>query len=229
MEVARTAPACDAPLVVVATAQTAGRGRYDRVWLSPPAGGLYLTARLPWTSRPLTQAPNASQATALAVALLCEELGIAGTVLKWPNDVLVAESKVAGILAEMAPSPDGQALLVGLGLNVSIPSAALAVLDRPATSLAAASGRQLSETAVLERLLALWSDLDLRLETGGFAAIADDFRRFSDLEGRRFRLAGATGEEAVRVEAVRDDGGIDVVRLSDGARIAAHGGELLPP
>lgn len=225
MDVARQAPACGAPLTVVARAQTAGRGRYDRTWSSPPAGGLYLTVRIPWT-RPVVQAPVVSMGTALALAFLARELGCPDIVLKWPNDLLLGGAKAAGLLAEMATTADGPSLMVGVGLNVSTAPEVLSAVGQPATSLSLACGRELSEDAMLVRFLALWTEIDQRLETGGFAALADDYRAFSDLEGRAFRLATAGTEEPVRFVRVQDDGSL-TVRRADGTLFHTFGGELL--
>jgi BirA family biotin operon repressor/biotin-[acetyl-CoA-carboxylase] ligase len=103
-----------AGLVVVAEEQTAGRGRLDRAWVSPPRAGLTFSlllrpvlppARWPWL--PLL----ASVAVARA---LTSRAGVAAA-LKWPNDVLVDGRKVCGLLAEAV----GGALVVGIGLNVT--------------------------------------------------------------------------------------------------------------
>jgi len=225
MDVARAAPACGAPLTVVARSQTAGRGRYDRTWSSPPAGGLYLTVRIPWT-RPVVQAPVVSMGTALALAFLARELGCPDVVLKWPNDLLLSGAKAAGLLAEMATTADGPSLMVGVGLNVSTAPEVLLQVGQPATSLSAACGSPLSEDAVLARFLELWTEIDQRVEQGGFAAVADDYRAFSDLEGRAFRLATAGTEELVRFVRVADDGSL-AVRRADGTLFSTFGGELL--
>jgi len=227
MDEARDAPACGVPLTVVARAQTAGRGRYDRTWVSPPAGGLYFTVRIPWT-RPIAQAPLVSMGAALALAELSRDLGCPDVVVKWPNDLLLSGAKAAGLLAEMVTTPDGPALMVGIGLNVALPRDTLARIDQPATSLAEASGAALETDSVLARYLALWTGIDLRLEREGFVGLADDYRRYSDLEGRTFRLATAGTEETVRFVRVNDDGSL-TVRRATGELFTTHGGELLKP
>ena len=230
MDVARALPSELSPVTVVAQSQTAGRGRFDRVWTSPPRGGLYLTVRIPWI-RPLAQAPLVSMGTALALARLSSQLGCPDIGLKWPNDLLLGRRKAAGILAEMQHPPHGiPQLLVGVGLNVSIPERTLEKVGQPATSLSSASGLDLDPEHVLEQFLALWSQVDSVLETDGFAALVDEYRAYSDLAGRRFRLAGAQGEaEDVRVVSIADDGALVVEMVPGGMRKVVHGGELLPP
>lgn len=228
MDLARALPPDPAPITVVAKSQTAGRGRFDRSWFSPPFGGLYLTTSIPWT-RPLAQAPLVSMGTALALARLAAQLGCPHIALKWPNDLLLSGRKAAGILAEMhQPAPGTPRLLVGVGLNVSHSEESLSHVGQPATSLGTASGRTLDPLHVLEDFLGIWSEVDRILEESGFQALVEEFRAYSDLAGRRFRLQGAgTETREVRVVSVREDGALEVEDLF-GIRQAVHGGELLP-
>jgi len=229
MDEARGLPPSPVPVVVVAQAQTGGRGRFDRTWVSPPEGGLYLTVRIPW-SRPLAQAPLVSMGAALALARLCEELGCLGITLKWPNDLLLDQRKAAGILAEMHHPPRlPPQLLVGVGLNVSLAHAVLSRVGQPAVSLEDSCGRSLDLEQVLSRFLEIWSGVDEILEREGFACLAEEYRSRSDLPGRLFRLEGS-GEkpEIVRVHQILDDGTLAVDSVPGGNRRILHGGELLP-
>lgn len=227
MDVAREAEPVGAPLTVIASTQTAGRGRYDRVWVSPPLGGLYLTVRIPW-DRPIAQAPLVSMGAALALARVARQEGCQDVVLKWPNDLLVDGAKCAGLLAEMASTPEGQSLMVGIGLNVSTDPSILSRIDQPATSLSKATGRTLASETVLAEVLAAWTEIDRSLEQYGFVAIAEEYREYSDLAGREFRLATAGTEERVRFARVNDDGSLSV-RRTDGSLFVTYGGELLSP
>ncbi len=119
MDLARQAAARGAPdgHLVLADAQRAGRGRRGHRWHSPPGGDIYLTLLL----RRLPAAPRHAPLLGLGAALaLCEALetfGISPLRVKWPNDVLIGERKVAGLLLEGLGGPD-PALLLGLGVNV---------------------------------------------------------------------------------------------------------------
>jgi BirA family biotin operon repressor/biotin-[acetyl-CoA-carboxylase] ligase len=144
--------------VVAADRQTGGRGREGRRWLSP-AGGLYVSVLL----RPRREvAARLPLAAGVAVAEAAEEYG-ATPELKWPNDVLVAGRKLAGILAEAASSPEGlDWVVLGIGMNLALDEGALPLeLRDSATSLAIATGRAPRATAaaaaVLSRL-AVWYD-----------------------------------------------------------------------
>ncbi len=104
-----------AGLVVVAEQQTAGRGRMDRTWLSPPRAGLTFSALLR-PDLPADRWPWLPLWGGLAVARALRETAGVDAVLKWPNDVLVRGRKLCGLLAEVA-APG--AVVLGVGLNVT--------------------------------------------------------------------------------------------------------------
>ena len=110
-----------AGLVVVADHQTAGRGRLDRRWESPPGANLLASVLL----RPDCAAEDVhlcAGAVALAGADACREVAGVEPVLKWPNDLLVGGAKLAGVLAEAEfEGTDLRAVVVGIGLNVAWP------------------------------------------------------------------------------------------------------------
>ena len=106
--------------------QSAGRGRRGKKWISPFAGQIILS--LYWTLSPKQNLNGLSLVVGLAVAEVLADLGLEQVGLKWPNDILVEERKLAGILVEMAPRKNGPLqLVIGLGLNVAFPSQQLAV------------------------------------------------------------------------------------------------------
>jgi BirA family biotin operon repressor/biotin-[acetyl-CoA-carboxylase] ligase len=141
-DVADRARAGEAPgLVLVAEEQTAGRGRLGRSWVSPPRAGLHVSALL-------TMAPSPWVPLLAGVAVartLRDEAGLQPR-LKWPNDVLVGDRKIAGILAEVV----GAVVVLGIGLNVSTRADELPA-DRPATSVAMEGG--MTDRATLLRSL----------------------------------------------------------------------------
>ena len=136
--------------VVVAEHQTAGRGRLDRTWETPPRASLTFSVVL----RPEVPAgdwPWLPLLTGHTVAKALRGRGYATAGVKWPNDVLLGDRKVAGILVERVETPDGPAAVVGVGLNVSLTRDELPVPN--ATSLALESGTEPDRTALLLELL----------------------------------------------------------------------------
>jgi BirA family biotin operon repressor/biotin-[acetyl-CoA-carboxylase] ligase len=189
--------------LITATEQSAGRGRQGRAWSAPPGSALLmsLVVREPPTLLPLV--------AALAVA----EVAGPEARIKWPNDVLVDERKVGGILAEARP-PEPWAVL-GIGLNV-----ALRVTDLPPELHATAGTLGLQPGDVeptLERLLgALERALALEL-----TALLDAYRERDALMGRDVRWARGSGRAAGI-----DGAGRLVVELPDGGRTALDAGEV---
>ena len=118
-------------LVVVADHQTAGRGRLDRTWESPPGANLLASVLL----RPQCEAADVhlcTEAVALAAADACREVAGVEPVLKWPNDLLVGGRKLAGVLAEAEFSGGTLvAVIVGIGINVAWPGPDGAGRDLP--------------------------------------------------------------------------------------------------
>ncbi|MEJ7616968.1 MAG: biotin--[acetyl-CoA-carboxylase] ligase [Pyrinomonadaceae bacterium] len=102
---------------VVAREQTHGRGRQQRVWLSAPGAGLYLSLVL----RPrfaISAWPLLTLMAAVAVADTLEEAGGVSADIKWPNDLLVENRKICGILAETVETPASRAVVLGIGINL---------------------------------------------------------------------------------------------------------------
>jgi len=173
-----------APAVVLGGRQTAGRGRGRNTWWSAP-GCLTVTFVLPVEERlGVHQLPLvAGLATRQAAAELAAEPRIA---LKWPNDVVYAQGKLAGVLCERIGGVD----LVGIGLNVNLePQDAPPALRRRLTSLSQIAGGELDLT---DALLALWRHLGqtmLRRRGYPFAAILREYERHHVLNGRHIRVA----------------------------------------
>jgi BirA family biotin operon repressor/biotin-[acetyl-CoA-carboxylase] ligase len=203
-------------LLVVAEAQSGGRGRLGRTWHSPPGENLYLSLLLrpampPWMIPPLTLLVGGVAAEVLAAA------GVTAR-LKWPNDVLVSTGgglrKVAGILTEMASERDRvRHVVVGVGLNVNGTAFPPELADR-ATSLLLATGRPFDRGTLLAGLLDGLEPAYQAFVAQGPAQALARWRRHADL-GRRCRIErdGAVLEgvaEDVDEQGsllVRDDGG----------------------
>ena len=104
-------------LCVIAREQTEGRGRAGRVWISPPDAGLYFSLVL----RPKLVArdwPLINLMAALAVRDALVETCNLETDIKWPNDILVGDRKLCGILAETIDTETGRAVILGIGINL---------------------------------------------------------------------------------------------------------------
>ncbi|MGY2704448.1 biotin--[acetyl-CoA-carboxylase] ligase [Nocardioides sp. HB32] len=150
--------------VVVAEHQTAGRGRLDRTWETPARAALTFSLVLRPTV-PAGEWPWLPLLTGHTVAKTLRGAGYAAATVKWPNDVLLGDDKVAGVLVELVDTPAGPAAIVGVGLNVSSTRDELPV--PAATSLALAGGAEPDRTAVLVELLRSLREAYDLWQTGG--------------------------------------------------------------
>jgi BirA family transcriptional regulator, biotin operon repressor / biotin---[acetyl-CoA-carboxylase] ligase len=135
--------------LVTAEEQTAGRGRLGRSWLAPRGTSLLCSLQL----RPDVPGERLPELTGVAAQAVAETIAaLAGleTELKFPNDVLVGERKIAGVLAEARD----ERVVLGIGVNVNVPEGELPQeVDRPATSILVESGHELDRAELLAGLL----------------------------------------------------------------------------
>jgi len=206
--------------LVVADAQTAGRGRLGRTWFSPPGKSLFLSLVL----RPKIRADAAHGyvfAAAVAVAETASAWLPAGArvEIKWPNDVLVGGKKLSGINLPAQLEGDRVAWLVlGIGVNVTLEATDLPPeLAGIATSLAIAAGAAQDRVAFAEALLLrleTWLD---RLRADGLAPVLDLYRDYFRMRGSRVRVGGPGIAREIEgiADALAEDGAL-VVRTSAG-------------
>jgi BirA family biotin operon repressor/biotin-[acetyl-CoA-carboxylase] ligase len=153
--------------VLVAEHQSAGRGRLDRGWTAPPRSGLTFSILLrPGDGVPARRWPWLPLLAGCAVVESVAAVSGVRPVLKWPNDVLLAERKVCGILVERIEIGEGAAAVVGIGLNVT--NAPDELPDAGATSLRLAGAAETDRSTLLIALLRTFETLYAAWrETGG--------------------------------------------------------------
>lgn len=202
--------------VVVADAQTKGRGRRGREWFSPPGAGLYVSLVVrPGRSR---GGERAARLLTLAAGVALAEAVEAATGLrvdvKWPNDLHIGRRKLAGILAEAAGSGPGESIVLGYGINVTAAAYPPALADR-ATSLEFELGRHVDRALMLvESLVNLSRRYDDLLD-GRFDAILDAWRaRAPGGSGARVAWATTSGVASGTTAGIDDDGAL-LVRVDD--------------
>ncbi len=139
--------------VWLAEHQTAGRGRRGRDWVSAFGQNIYLS--LAWRfDLPMTELSALSLAVGVVVAESLDELGVRGHALKWPNDLLADGRKLAGILVEVSGEAAGPATaVVGVGVNLRLPTSLGASIDQPWTDLSALPGGNVSRNALAGTLI----------------------------------------------------------------------------
>jgi BirA family biotin operon repressor/biotin-[acetyl-CoA-carboxylase] ligase len=207
--------------VVLAEEQGTGRGRFQRVWVSPPGVNLYLSVLL----RPsLGELPLLSMAAGVAVVRAVRATTGLRSGLKWPNDVLLGGRKVCGILVEgRALGPRSQAAVVGIGLNVNLDPGLYPEIGAVATSLKQQAGKPVSRLGVLRALLLELDQVYLAVRRG--ASVRGGWLSLLVTLGRRVRVRwGEVVEEGLAV-GVDAEGGL-VLERPGGARVTLPAGEV---
>jgi BirA family biotin operon repressor/biotin-[acetyl-CoA-carboxylase] ligase len=175
--------------VCLAELQHAGRGRQGRHWVSPFAGNLSLS--LLWRSGMGAAALGGlSLAVGIAVMRCLQSAGIRGAGLKWPNDVLVDGAKLAGILIDVAGEASGPcAVIIGIGINISLPESAGAAIDQPWTELSALAGTsELSRNRLAATLIDNLFEVLGVFEDRGLQPFQDEWRMHDIVAGRQVSL-----------------------------------------
>lgn len=182
----RAAQGAGAGSVVVADRQTAGRGRRGRMWNSAPESSL--TFSLLWRfAGGVERLAGLSLAVGIAVVRALRSLGVPALTLKWPNDVLLEQRKLAGILVELSSERRGMIAVIGIGLNLAPPPQS-AVLEFPVATLQGALSAVPDRHLLLAALLAeLAPVLDL-FSRDGFGALQSEWNALQAWPDRPVRL-----------------------------------------
>jgi len=203
-----------AGLVCTAEQQTAGRGRRGRVWISPYARNLYLSIVGDFTQG-AAALEGLSLAAGVAVARALEKSGVPQVQLKWPNDILHGGAKLGGILLEMVGDAAGSCqVVVGVGINVSMPAATAAPIEQNWTDVAtitaaagvACPGRNALLAALLNELLPLIDSF----EAGGFAAWQEAWQQLDAHAGKSVVLTTGSEQLAGIARGVNERGALQL-------------------
>ncbi len=220
LELARLRAAGESVDVLLGDTQTAGRGRRERHWISPPGCGLYLS----WYERfdrPATQLGALSLVVGLAAAA-----AVAATVsidpgLKWPNDLIIDGHKLGGCLVDLSAGSTRSSAIIGIGINVDF--GLQAGPDQPWTDLVRTSGQAVDRNELAGQLI---RQLHVHLQEFQHAGLTPFVSRWNAADvlcGRMVRATGlAKGPVEGHAEGIDDKGrlllrdGPDLLRLSSG-------------
>ncbi|UPU38030.1 biotin--[acetyl-CoA-carboxylase] ligase [Geomonas paludis] len=203
--------------VVIADAQSAGKGRLGRIWLSPPGVNLYCSVVL----RPAIAPMAACQLTFLSVVAVARAIESCTTLtpqIKWPNDILINGKKVAGLLNEMnAETEKVNFVVLGIGVNLNLDMASISesLLRHPATSLLQEGGVEVDRLAFTRALLVELDRLYDVFLAEGEAPVRAEWLERSAIKGRRVKVSQGEREFVGMVQGV-DAFGALLVQLSDG-------------
>lgn len=205
---------------VTALEQTQGRGRLGRRWVSPRGQNIYATFYFS-IEQNAPHLLNLGQVLSVSCARLLRRLGCP-VEIKWPNDLLLEQKKVAGILCETVVLSDRVGIALGVGINIYMSSQELVTIDQPATSLAEYSGT-LWDRALLIQALSQEFAADLtQLERGGFLWFQEEYINLLAFTGRRV----LSEEGALGILEGVDEKGRLLLRLQEGSTRALYASSL---
>lgn len=225
-ELQRRGPAAADLSVVFAETQSAGRGRRGRTWLSPPGINLYVSC-LKRFDGGLAALSGLSLAVGVIALRALAAAGVSGAGLKWPNDVLTPQGKLAGILVELSGEYQGPcAAVIGIGLNLRLTDALREQAGQPVADVAGLCGGQPpSRNRMAAALVEALVNGLRQFEQHGFAAFVDDYATHDLLRDVPLTLSGAQGD-FTGIGAGVDARGALQVRLADGSTRAVDSADV---
>lgn len=194
--------------VVVAGVQDKGRGRLKRIWQSPE-GGLYFTT-IVRPELPPVLSPRVNFAASLMLARVIEHVCQIEVRVKWPNDLLAGEKKIAGMLSEMEAEGDLVSFIsIGIGLNVN--NDPPLDVDR-AGSLHQLTGRSHSRIEILSRFL---DGFEERMSSGTLDTIVDEWKQMTATIGKNVIIESTRGTTRGKAVDVDENGAL-ILELESG-------------
>ena len=211
--------------VLWALEQVAGRGRPGKAWLSHGRDDLTFSIilHLPLLSKSWK---NVGQTAALSLADVLLELGFCAE-LKWPNDVLIEDAKIAGVLVERFLREKKQIVIVGVGWNVNTPLNFLKRIDQSACSLYSLTEKKRFRKPLIRRFLSHFHKHHQLLLSQGFSPLA---RRWTELlyrKGKRVRVVSGKKVETVLIRDLLETGELEIKEVRTGIVKRLQGGEVL--
>lgn len=207
----------------LAEAQTAGKGRHGRKWVSPYGASLYMS--MYWSFSAGYQAVNGvSLVIGLSIIKALNKLGIKDAGLKWPNDVYVQDRKLAGVLIEVEGQMGAACdCVIGVGLNVQLPEKQLEI-DQPWIDLQTAAGQSIDRNALCVALINEMIDDLLCFENNGLESFLSLWHQHNIYQNKPVKLLAGTQTIVGINKGVNDSGALLIE--SDGIIKAYHGGEI---
>ncbi|MFH1856577.1 MAG: biotin--[acetyl-CoA-carboxylase] ligase [Candidatus Omnitrophota bacterium] len=210
-------------VVVFAENQQKGRGRQNRKWISPDKKGIYMSVIL----RPALPPSAVSKITlisSLAVLNAIRRISSLPVLIKWPNDIIINNKKVCGILTETTAQPDiVKFIIIGIGINVNTPKE---LLPENATSLFEESGKSINRISLTREILKELEKYYFLFKKDGIKTIINEWRDFSATLGNRVKINGLNNVYEGQALAIDEDTGNLIIREDSGFTRAVSSGDV---
>lgn len=212
-------------MVVVADAQTAGKGRRGRQWESPAGENIYMSILLRPDCAP-DRAPMLTLVMAYSVAKVIRELGFLDVQIKWPNDLVLSGKKICGILTEMQlKDTEIDYVVVGVGINVNTSKFAEELKDT-ATSLYLESGIVSDRETLVESIVEYFDEAYRQfLKTQDLSFLKEAYNDMSVNVGREVRVLEPGNEYTAYAQGINTEGEL-LVRTAEGEEKRIYAGEV---
>lgn len=209
--------------VIVAEAQTAGRGRRGKVWYSPFGASLYFS--MYWRLEQGVQAAmGLSLIVAIALSRVLEQCYKLSPTVKWPNDVYIDGKKLAGILVELAGQADAACdVIIGIGLNIQLPTQSGSYIDQSYTDLCSGFAQPIDRNRLVAQLQQELITMLCQFSDHGFTEFASEFNRRDHFYMKPVKLSGSTETEGLCLGV--DKQGALLIKTNQAIK-AFYGGEL---
>jgi BirA family biotin operon repressor/biotin-[acetyl-CoA-carboxylase] ligase len=210
--------------VLLTEQQTGGRGRRGRQWASPIAANLYLSLSRQFSGG-LARLGGLSLVVGVAAAEALQQAGYAPVGVKWPNDLLAHGRKLGGILVEGGGEHGGPVrAVIGIGVNVHMPTTAATAISQAWTDLATLGGGQPSRNRIASHLLDTLLPALEQFDREGLSPFLARYAALDVLMGREVVVHGPQGDEHGVAEGIGDDGALRV-RVGEVQR-QVHAGDV---
>ena len=211
--------------LAVADRQSAGRGRRGRGWESPPGCSIYMSILLRPSFLP-SSAPMLTLVMAYSTAEALQECTGQEIRIKWPNDIVLNQKKLVGILTEMSSEIDYiNHVVIGVGINVNMDSFSEEIA-KTATSLRIETGKVMKRSTLIAEIMKHFErNYDTFLQSGDLSGIREDYNRLLVNCGKEVRILGAKEPYQALALGINGSGEL-LVRKQDGSEEAVYAGEV---
>lgn len=202
--------------VIFTTRQTSGRGRYDRHWVCDESENLYMSIVLKPQNIESYPFPNLTQYLSVVLSKVLEKNFNLAPSIKWPNDILVNNAKISGILAESYMENNKiKGIVLGLGLNINLKSETLEKIDQKAISIGILTGKQYDVEKVLKLICDEFFENYDDFIKNGFSYIKNDYIKRCSFLGKNILIREAGEKKLYFAESIDEDGLLVAIDESD--------------
>lgn len=195
-------------VIVYTSKQTRGRGRFDRTWVDLGSENIYMSIVLKPAEEMRRNFSNLTQYTALKLAETFEKYGVIPQI-KWPNDILINNKKISGILAETVIKNNKLAgIIIGIGINLNANEEDFSKIDKPVTSLNIETNKKINKEEFLNDYICKFFDKYDEFLQKGFPYIKTDYEKYINFLGKEIIINNLNKTITGIAEEITNDGAI---------------------